>query len=227
MIPLRPTLSPPFQASKWLTTALLIDADEMKELFESFGPFWIVRTSGIIEAEKEIIKVEEFLEVYKLYLEDLLAGRHLTDSRMRPYFSSILTTTLNALYKMELKQGFLIKVEKPVIQLQMHQFDYLLADHSYRSMVFGDQCISWGLQFSYPQLFQDELLKVHDVKEGEQFPNTGLYKQLQRWVRQNTIPTPFEYNEKRTNVPIRLGRNCLGWINRHPQLLQKGLRVVC
>lgn len=226
-IPVRSTVGPTLQASKWQKCPLLIDVDEMRELLAVLGEFWMVQISGVIPIGQEIISHEAFLDAYQHYILALKQGEQATDSRLRSYFSSVWTTFLEALYTVPVNEkAHLVKVQQPVIQLQAHRFDYSLADQTFRSMVLGVDSIQWGVQFSYPHLYQDENLNVFTVREGEQFPNTTLFKRLQKWVRDKTIATPFEVGGKRVNVPIRLGKQCLSWINTHPQLQTKGLRVV-
>jgi hypothetical protein len=226
-IPMRPSVESTLQASQWQKCPLLIDEMEMRDLLEVLGNFWIVQVSGLINRGQEIITQEDFLDVYGQYIEALKQGVPSIDSRLKPYFSSVLTTTLDALYGVQINEKqCLVKVKQPVIQLQAHRFDYSLADGKFRSMVLGYDSIQWGLQFSYPHLYQDDHLQVFTVREGAQFPNTALFKSLQRWVRSHTIATPFEIEGKKVNVPIRLGKKCLTWINTHPQLSAKGLSVI-
>lgn len=227
LLPLRTSVGATLQASKWQQSPVLVDASEMKELIEFLGQFWIVQISGVIPLGQEIIPPETFLEVYSDYIEGLKQGTFSKDPRLRSCFSSIWTTTLETLYAVPINQEqCLVKIFEPVIQLQPHRFDYSAADGKFRSMVLGMDSIHWGLQFSYPHLYQDERLQVHTVREGSQFPNTALFKKLQQWVRAHTIATPIEVEGRRVNVPIRLGKKCMSWINHHPQLCLKGLRVI-
>jgi hypothetical protein len=223
-IPLRSKIGSSLQASKWQTSALLIDVNEMEELLIALGEFWIVQVSGLIPIGEEIVNREAFLEVYSHYIQALKKGENPSDLRLRSYFSTVWTTFLEALYavKMNEKQC-LVKVQQPVVQLQAHRFDYSVADHTFRSMVMGYDSVSWGIQFSYPHLYQDENLQVLTVREGAQFPNTALFKRLQQWVRSHTIPSTFQVAGKKVNVPIRLGKKCLSWIHQHPHLQAKGL----
>ena len=117
----------------------------------------------------------------------------------------------------------LLRIRGPVVQLRPHRFSYSAVDGKFRSMVMGTQTISWGVQFSYPQFCQLPDASVHQVNDS--FPNTAVFKQLQRWVRHNTIPTPLKVDGTRTNVPIRLGKNCIPWIHRHPHLIQQNIIV--
>lgn len=225
-LPVKPTLGSSLQASKWQKIPVLLDSDEMYALFQALGEFWIVQVSGLIANGQEIISQKMFLELYHRYMTALKVGETFQDARLRAYFSSVLTVDLEALYAVQVNaEQRLVKVERPVIQMQAHRFDYSLADQTFRSMVMGVDSIQWGLQFAYPHLYQDAQLQVITIRENEQFPNTALFKRLQKWMREHTIATPFEVKGKRTNVPIRLGKHCLSWINTHPQFAAKGLSV--
>ena len=108
------------------------------------------------------------------------------------------------------------------MQLQPARLRYSKESEDFQIGVFGEG-ISWGIQFSYPFLFQDE---NHEIcKVDESFPNTHLFLTLQRFIRKKTKATPFLIGEKRINVPVRLGLNCFSWINRHPDF--KGVAVAC
>jgi hypothetical protein len=229
-IPFLATLRPPFQAAKWMKHPVLLDVDEMRACIQSLGTYWIVQTSGIITQGKELIPIESFLEVYEQYIVDLKQGKPCSDSRMRPFFSSVLTSTLEALYKYNLPAGnndaYLVKVHLPVIQMQTHTFHYSPADDTFRSMALGPSSISWGIQFSYPHMYQGENSKIFSGKEMEIFPNTLMYKMLQQWIRVNTTVTTLEANGKRKHVPIRLGKKSVSWAKNLPELTSRGLLIV-
>jgi len=218
---------PPMQASKWLKTQLLVDAAELQSLFEALGPIFIYQISGIIKPGGGRISAEEFLRVYAGYIDSLKAGVLPPDSSYRQLFSSVITSSLDSLYAVEVgPQQQLIRITLPVIQLQAHRLDYSSVDGKFRSMVLGPESIVWGIQVSYPQLYENpQTSKIEQVIDSPQFPNTKLFKILQKWVRHQTAPTPFVVGEIRTNVPIRLGKQCFSWINNHPQLIKKGISV--
>ncbi|HEV8052117.1 MAG TPA: hypothetical protein VGP47_06465 [Parachlamydiaceae bacterium] len=222
----------PLQASKWLDLQLLIDIDEMRDLFTALGDFEIFQVGMVCGINEGIISKQKFLEVYEAYIECLKKGEIPEEKIYRPYFSSIFTTSHDHLFHILIgNDRHIIRVEKPVLQMQANRISYSQADGKIRPMVFSKDSILWGLQFSYPQLFQDSVTKeVFTVSDTLQFPNTPLYRKLQLFLRQNTIPTPFEVSEGqdnvRINVPMRLGRKCLSWINSHPQLADAGMRVI-
>ena len=223
---IRSHMGRPMQASKWLNAPLLLDTDEMQKLILDLGDFWIFKVQGVINKDQESLSTEQFLNCYSDYIKGLKQGRFEESPYMKSVFSSVWTTSLDALYSIPVREDQqLIKIDKPVIQLQSNRLTFSKSDGKFRSMTFGPGSIHWGIQFSYPQIYQDAAYRVLSVKETPEFPNTLLFKNLQRWVRENTVPTPFLVEEQKTNVPIRLGKNCFSWINNHPHLIANHLRV--
>lgn len=220
----------PMQASKWLKSQVLLDADEMKTLLshlEEQAPLSIFFSGCIVKPGEGFIPKIDFIERYTDYIDQIKNGQIPKNEEYRHWFSSVFTTTPEALYAMAINdKQHLIRVSRPVIQLQAHSFDYSVFDGKFRPMIFGNESILWGIQFSYPQIYQNlETNDVEQVVESEFFPNTKLFRSIQKWLRQNTIPTPFIVGEKTTNVPMRIGKNCLAWINKHPQLIKKNIQV--
>lgn len=198
--------------SRWLLVPVLLDPSEMVALFAELGEFLIVDVSRVT-AEGEISR-GDFLNIYSDYVEGLKSGEVQTS----PWFSSCFTTTMEAVEVRPVPDGRAVRrAAAPVIQLQPHTFAHSADDGKFRSMVRGPGAISWGIQFSYPQLFEDPTTR-EIVKVDATFPNSTIFRTLQRWVRHHTRPTPFEVDGKRVNVPIRLGKVCFEWIDKHPQL---------
>lgn len=217
---------PPLQVSKWLDLPVLLDADEMASLFQQLQPFYIFLTSAVVKKGEGFISSEHFLKKYSEYIEEIKNGKIINEDLFRTIFSAIFTTSTECLYSLTLADDKeLLRIEKPVVQLQPHRIHFSKEDFKFRSMNFGMDTISWGIQFSYPQLFQDQQKNVHKTKDSEEFPNTKLFQGIQQWVRYHTVPTPFIVNGNRVNVPMRLGKHCFSWINHHPHLQTLGLSV--
>lgn len=218
---------PPLQASKWISVQMLLDADEMRALFDALGPFHIYSVGTVVSRGEESLERETFLKLYQEYVEALQKGELPDDSAYRRAFAAVLTVTPDALYAIPVEENkLLVRVAKPVIQMQAHRMDYSRADGKFRSMTFGGDSITWGLQFAYPQLYQDGKTKeIHQVGSGDEYPNTALFRTLQLWVRNHTIPTPFIVDGQKMHLPVRIGKKCLNWINSHPQLAKKGISV--
>lgn len=213
--------------SKWSKCQVLLDVEEMAQLLQELEPVLFFMASEPVQPSEGILNAKAFLSLYASYIEALRAG-HVPDvSLLRRPFSSVLSATPEALYALCVgKERYLIKPIKPVVQLQAHHFFYSSLDGKFHPMVLSTESVTWGIQFSYPQFYQDprtaHILNVSDAKEC---PNTSLFTYLVKWMRKNTVPTPFLVDGKRKNVPMRLGKACFSWIDRHPQLHVQGLEV--
>ncbi|MBI2742673.1 MAG: hypothetical protein HYX48_02000 [Chlamydiales bacterium] len=215
------------RVSKALKHQVLLDETEMRDLFSALSPFEIFRVSDPVVAEQMLIEHEGFLERYAEYIRSLKEGALPDETSLRPYFSSAFTVSREALYAMPVgKERYLIKTIKPVIQLQLHRFFVSAIDGRFHSMVLGKDSITWGIQFSYPQIYQDPQTHAYaKVVDSTEFPNTALFHKLVKWLRANTLPTPFVFQGKRTNAPIRMGRACLPWISQHPGLNAHDIQI--
>lgn len=220
-------LPPPLQAAKWLKCQMLVSRDEMSSLFNELGDFSIYLVSGITPSGQGELPKSVFLETYGRYIAQLESGTVPTDPLFRTHFSSVFSLVPDALVALPMDENRqIVRVIKPVLQLQWHNIGYSSLEGKFRPMVLGPDSISWGIQFSYPQLYQEPVQKeVEKVTDSIEFPNTPLFHRLQRWMRQATLPTPFIVNGKKINVPMRLGKGCFDWINTHPQLVAKEIQV--
>lgn len=217
----------PYEASKWLKVPVLLEVAELEALLSELKVDSVFLPGIVCQEEEGIVQKKFFLQVYAQYLDQLKKGEIPDEKYFRKYFSAALTLADDHLYKIEVSPTeYVLRIAKPVIQLQFLKIDYSPLDQSFRTMVFGSNTIFWGLLFSYPQLFHDPKTKdAKEVKTHPEFPNTKLFHHVQKWIRQATIPTPFLIDEIQINAPIRLGKQCLSWINNHPQLKSKGIKV--
>ncbi len=215
------------QVSKWLDCQLLLEPEEMQALIEELGNFFICNTAGVSRCGEELISKSRFLSEYQNYIDCLKSGKLPNEKELRNCFSSIFTVDLDTLYLVQLNNNRqLIRPCKPVIQLQHHKIGFSTDDYRFRPMVMGSKSIFWGIQISYPQIFQDPKTKtISKVADDTTLLNTPFFKKLQRWVRHNSRATPFIVNGNKSSVPMRLGKKCFSWINSHPQLIEKNIQV--
>lgn len=211
-----------YQGSKYLKYQVLCDGDELSQLFDSLKPFWIYPLTGLVNGEE--IEQARFLEEYRGWIELLKSGQVPSDADLRKMLACAFTADVEALWKQEVPgQRFLIKIAKPVVQVQAHFFSYSPIDAVFRPMTMGMGSIFWGLQFSFPQIYQDP--KTMEFFEVEECANCELFQKIKLWVREFTRATPFVVDGKKTNVPIRLGKNCFSWIHSHKQLNEQKIGV--
>lgn len=183
--------------------------------------------SEVVSEKNASLSKEQFLTIYADYIAALESGFLPDVNRIRAAFSSIVTKNSDLLYAMPLgTDRYFIRAIRPIIQLQMHQFFFSKIDATFHPMVLGKESVFWGIQISYPQIYQDPKTGAFcKVTASSEFPNTELFMKAAKWLRHATLPTPFLYQEKRINSSMRLGKDCFSWINNHPQLQSQGLRV--
>jgi hypothetical protein len=217
----------PLQASKWLHIQFLIDSEEMKELFSVLSPFVHFSVMGVTEQGGNRLEHQQFLEAYQRYIATLKEGKSPQDSDYRFFFTGILTKTEETVTVLPLPDNReMVRPILPCIQMQLHRFDYSKVDHEIRPMVLGKETISWGVQCSYPQLFQDpETAAVLNALDETLFPNASLFRAMREWIRRHSDPTPFIIQGKKEVVPIRLGKMCRSWIGSHKELQLHGLKI--
>lgn len=205
-----PALEGVFQGSKYLKYHVLASKEELAQLFDS--SFSIYLLTGLTDGQP--IDPAFFLAEYGSWIEELKQGRAPTDGALRRLLACAFAEEADALWKQAAPGNrYLIKIGKPIVQVQAHFFTYSPIDAVFRPMTCSQAGIFWGLQFSFPQIAQDP--KTLEFFEVEPSP---LWQRIKQWVKDATRPTPFVVDGKKTNVPIRLGKNCFSWINNHPQL---------
>lgn len=200
-----------YQASKWLKIALLSDPAALAGWLDSLGPVRLVRLGKVLK-EPEVLK-EIFNFTYQGWVEALKAGRMPEDFSLLPI---AVTLEEGSLRMKELPQGKLAQIIAPVLQIQAHFFRYSPVDGSIRSMVLSSDSIFWGIQFSYPQIYQDP--DTMELSEAMKRPNAALWNKVRAFSRDTSQPTPFIVDGISVNSPIRIGKACLPWIGSHPQL---------
>ena len=208
------------EASRWLRLQGLIDAEEMASLFEALSPFRIYSTASAVKKGQGEIAQEHFLSIWFSYIQSLKRGEIPEPSRYLLPFSSLFTRSEEALYSIELDaERELLRLAAPAIQLQPLYISYSKEAGKFQAMAYGKEAISWGVQFSFPQLFLDkESGRVIQTLRERELLNGALFKELRKWFRMHTRPALFEIGGSRLASPFRIGKKSVEWIEKHPQL---------
>jgi hypothetical protein len=214
----QPQIEGVYNVSKWIKHPALLDEVEMRTLFQELEPFDLYAISGPVN--DPLVAQESWLAGYGHYIQQLKMG-----IIEKPQLTAAMSETPDALYAMKAGEGrVLVRPIRPVIQLQLHHVLPSSADGKFYPGVFSGESFTWGVQFSYPQIYQDPKEGTYK-KVNEDFSNTHKFQKMGRWMRQFTVPATFVWKGVKTSVPIRLGKNCFSWINTHPQLISKGITV--
>lgn len=200
----------PYDAAKWLKLQVLLDDTEFSALIKE-------SLCTLYDMNGEI-SLDHAIQLYSQYVTSLKNG----ESPTPPSFAWMATRTPSSLYRLDTGGSTQVRVKDPVVQITHHQMNYTEEDKSFRSNQFGPDTIYWGLQFSFPQLFMDPVSKdVIKLNDPLQFENIALFRFIHRWLRDYSMPTPFE----EFNSPQRIGKKAMKWVENHPHLLKKGLKV--
>lgn len=202
------------QASKWLSFRVLLDEDELENLLSSLPPFAFYNVSNLVTLSAASFSLQDFLSAYRTYITSIKQGK--SPEVLKPLFSSVMTTTEESLYAFPAKADkYILKPLFPVVQLSHHHFSFSPENQTFHSMIHSQNAISWGLQFSYPQIFSNSIKgDVIEVLKNPEMPNTDLFRTLSKWMRHYSRPTPFYYQGKRINATFRIGKQCLSWIHQ-------------
>jgi hypothetical protein len=212
---------PPLKISKTLKVPVLLDTSEMESLLNALQKPYFYLVQGICGKDEGILSSTDFVSIYGEYVERLKKGEKIAQNEFRAPFSAALSASSDSLYAIPVEgERRIIRAKLPVVQLQPNRITFSNEDKTFRTQLYGEGGMEWGVQFSYPLLYQDPVTQdILDV--DSRFPNSDLFRALQRWIRHNTLPTPFIVEGVRMNVPIRLGKNCFSWIGSHPELTFK------
>lgn len=208
-----------YQGSKWLKFQVLCQREELENLFERLRPFFIFPLTGIVDGNP--ISEEVFLTEYESWISGLKIGRIPENLALKKILAAAFTDDLEALWLQEVPgKGYLMKMAKPTLLVQAHWFSYSEIDGVFRPMSMGLESVFWGLQFSFPGVYQDaKTMELREVERGK------LFETVRLWVRDATRATPFVVGGNRINSPIRLGKLCFPWIGQHPQLQAQGISI--
>jgi hypothetical protein len=213
-----------FLASKWLHIDFLVTHHEIERLLlflqKEHGSLFLFSTLGVQKKGQNQIAIHDFLQAWKEYIEALQKSSPIQETAFRFFFTGCITKSEEAVSFIPIGEDReSIMPHTPCLQMQPHRFSYSKLDGKFRSMVLGKNSLSWGIRISYPQLYQiPNTRTVEDALDESRFPNAALFSSVRSWIRHNTLPTPIIIHDKRVNIPIRIGKECLPWINNHPEL---------
>jgi hypothetical protein len=204
-----------FQAAKWLVVQALVDEVELGQLMEE--DFLIYPLSGLFTLDAFPMEKGLYLKAYGSWIAALKEG--VVPVPAKELSAVAWARSPDDLWLQEVPGGrYMPKPRRPFVRVQVHHMTYSPIDDVFRPMNLSADSIFWGLQFSFPQVYQCSKTKeLLEVEDGE------LFQSIRKWIRNVTVPTPMLVKGKQVNLPIRLGKRCFPWINRHPQL--KGLSV--
>jgi hypothetical protein len=189
---------------------------------EMMGPFAIYPMAGALPIDTFPMPKEEFLVTYMSWIDSLKKGE--IPSNFGCLNASMWTRSSDSLWLQELPgKRYMARPRVPFLQVQVHHMGFSLVDKVFRPMSLSQDGIFWGLQFSFPQIYEHPRDGIVETMQSE---GAEMFQIVRKWSRDCTIATPILVDETRENLPIRIGKNCFSWVNRHPGLISKQLSVL-
>ena len=205
--------------SKWLKHALLLTKEEMESLYAIWVSHPLI--SPVHKATREDWRIgkEDFFRRYIEYLEHVQTKDEIPPPEMRKQLTLLLAGAVEDLYAIAMpKEQFFIKARRPVIQLQMYHAFFSAEDQQIHPMAMHERSFSFGLQISYPQIYEDPITQEFiKVLQAENFPSTLLYQETLQWIRRNTRPFCYTQNGEEKVAPFRVGKQRVDWRGFHKQ----------
>ena len=219
----------PIKISKFIEINVLLDKKELSALFEHLRDFVLLQTAKVVNSTNFQITKDQFISHYDEYIKAISEISSTDEGESKDATAKNLTLAMSEGFSevraAEVqKDKYLLRPIKPIIQIRPHSFHFIKETEKFHSMVMGEDKAYFGLQFSYPQIFQDQNTHevIHTLKTND--PNTELFKKIRLWIRHNTKPTPFLFNGKKIVSTIRIGKECTSWVNNLKNL--KPLEVI-
>jgi hypothetical protein len=213
--------------SRWLRHAVLLDLSELKDLLKSLGECFFLPGTGLVSEDNWSVSKENILENYREYLSWINSKEIMPSPELKRFFTLMLSPGVEEFYAVKAGGRYLLKAKLPVIQVQLYHCFISRFDKQIHPMALSKDSFSFGLQFSYPQVYEDP--KTHlfsKVLLEKQFASSALFKKLVQWVRKNTKPVLLTIQESQVNAPFRMGKKSQDLVDAHLGL-KKALDYVC
>jgi hypothetical protein len=221
-----PKIEGPFQASKWLYQRVLLTSAEIKNLFDLLGPPFFFFLSKKGEQQDLVCSLDQFLSSYESYLTSLKFDEKRVDKR--DFFLAI-SKNLDPFYLMALnEQECVIKFKRPVILVELFSFHYLKNQDKFIEGAHLENEIRFGLQFSFPQFYQDFFTrKAIEHYKDQGCENTLYFKSLQRALREISEPLHLRHPfGKKQRVSYRIGLGCKELIETHQDIKRQNIEIL-
>ncbi len=221
MLTFHPLPNPIFSASRWSEISVLFSEQDWEFIVPLIAKAFLFSVKNPVSEPFEVSK-EALQEGYKKALTSLKEHREDFSS-----WTSLLpvaaTLDKEAFFFVRAPSGkTLIQTRKPAVFLTPFFFHYSSLDQTFRSKVLGKEKIFWGMQFSFPYIYFDPLLKEIKKVNPQEEKNGAFFLELRKQVRALTKKASFSMGK---GGDFRRSEKGLEAIFPHFQLEKKGIYV--
>lgn len=212
--------------SKWISIDFLIDESEMASLFETLGSFELISPFSQHVENPHHLQKETFLKAFKEFSESLKKGVSPEYEDLKRFLFLMIMPSIEGIFLKPITDTkYALVFQNPYLEIKPITLTESLVDHTVRVAPLSKGQPWWGLRCSFPQIVQDSrTLKAAAISQNEH-PLGQLFKKFRVWIREHTRSTPIVTDSKKVNHPIRLGKQCMSWIQKHPLLQASNIKV--
>ncbi len=192
--PMKSKAAGPLLASKYLKIAALLSLEEMEEVVS--GGVFFADISSLIVGKARFDKAA-LLEKYAFYLSQLKVR-----DKVETLGCYAISDCAEAFYGIDVGKGR-IKLCSHKPSIQVRSFAFAVCEKQLISHAFGKKSVAFGVEFSFPRVYQDASGEIQDAVKVETYPNYPLARNMFRLLRALSLPVRFEGYK---TAPFRLGK---------------------
>lgn len=212
-------------ASKWLSLPLFITGEDLKDALDVLQDGILAPLGYLVDKECLEISKEIVLKSYAELLQSLLSGEALDRKKLRDLTLRIAFSEEDLYAYQAGENRFMVYERKPAIHMQPLFLSYSSEEKKFRSKVLGGDQIFWGVEFSFPQIYQDPFSQKME-ESWNKTEGSKKFKLLQKWSRRATKPAKFIIGAEEITVPFRKSISLDFKDIHHPQLKDKGITLI-
>lgn len=195
-----------YLVSKWLRFQLLLTVETFKELLDFLSVEVLFGVAGPDVKEELVYSKETYLAVYKAYLEALQRRDEKLIKELMKKLCVAIAYEKQAFYQIELADNrCLIKIKEPSIQFRPFNFIYHKELQQFLMQVKSKEAINFGLEISFPQIFQDpKTAQILHVFKDQKLVSARGFKKVQSFVKSKTKPAKFLIEDQIKTATFRI-----------------------
>jgi hypothetical protein len=202
-----------------------MNIEEWAHFFHDFPQLHLFRVASVVAKGKEEMEISEFLSIMTKFITEIESRSDIDIDPYRIPFSCALSPTISDFSVMHLPgERVLVKPREPVIQLRPLSLS-MSPEGALQTKSWGKDNIFWGIQLSYPQIFQDPQTK-EIVQALADHPNGKLFKEILKWFRLHTKPVSLAKRGKSLAFSLKVGAKSVYLLAKHEQIKKSIIEFV-
>lgn len=222
-----PKIEGDYRVSKWMNFQLLLNESELLELFKEIEVQHLLCLSHVGIYEDLYLSKQNYLNLYAKYLELLQKDTILESREIIKKLNVAIAYDFQDFYKIPLPDDkILIKMKSPSIQIKPFHFVYNHELEKFLPNVCSSSTIYFGLEISFPQIFQDpKTFVIKHIFKDQKLKSAQQFKKIRSFVRDHTQPARFQIKDNVKVATFRIGKKCINFAKSCPALKKEGLLI--